>query len=93
MKVNDVEPELRKRYILRKYGGDIERIALKVFRTWTEEAIPLLLDITKNEELDYLETWLLIDTVLLETIQKMIEKHRYAENKAYEGVYLEGGVD
>ena len=93
MKVNDVEPELRKRYLLQKYGADIERIASKVFVTWTKEAIPLLLEITRNEELDYLETWLLIDTVLLETIQKMIGKHRYAENKAYESIYLEGEGD
>jgi len=92
-KVNEIEPELRKRYLLQKYRNDIDRIAMKVFDTWTKEAMPLLITIVKDEELDYLEAWLLIDTILLETVKTMLETHRRAENRAYEEVYLESGGD
>jgi hypothetical protein len=89
MTIRDVEPPLRKRYIMTKYGSDIERITRKVFNTWVRETLPLMMEIVKNEELGFLEAKTLLDTIMLETIRGMIEQHRSAENKATETYYTE----
>ncbi|NPA98184.1 MAG: hypothetical protein GXO43_02285 [Crenarchaeota archaeon] len=75
------EREITKEEILRKYKKEIMELTDNVFRAWTALSIPLVLKITKEEGLTYLEAEAILDTLMVETIRDLVDRHRTGEKR------------
>jgi len=68
--------------LLAKYRVEIAEINDEVFKLWARKVLPLAVRITKEEGLTLKEAQMLLDTVLVETIRDMADRHRIAEREA-----------